>query len=127
MAVSVIEEVKAPTRSITRRTFLRRSTLTPGTAALGLAGYSALIQADEVDVKKIELRVQRLAPAFDGFNIALLADLHFGPYTGKHEIGAAVSEANRLNPDAVALLGDFVSESLRGNNKEAARNAEPCA
>jgi len=127
MAVSVIEEAKAPTRPITRRAFLRRATLTAGTAALGLAGYSGLIEANEVDLKKIDLRIQRLAPTFDGFKIALLADLHFGPYTGKHEIGAAVREANRFSPDAVALLGDFVSESLLGNNKEAARNAEPCA
>jgi predicted MPP superfamily phosphohydrolase len=127
MAVSVIEESKAPNRAITRRTFLRRATLTAGTAALGLAGYSGLIEANEVDVKKIELKVQRLAPAFDGFKIALLADLHFGPYTGKHEIGAAVGEANRLSPDVVVLLGDFVSESLLGKNKEAASNAEPCA
>src|SRR5205807_9348884 len=117
MAGSLLEETQIPaSRKFTRRTLLRRATLTAGTAALGLATYSGLIEANEIDVKKIELTVVGLAPTFEGFKIALLADLHFGPYTGKTEISRAVDAVNRLNPDAVALLGDFVSESLLGRN-----------
>jgi predicted MPP superfamily phosphohydrolase len=128
MADSLIEEAEAQTsQKITRRNFLRKATFVTATAAIGLAGYSGLIEVNEVDVSKIDFKVQRLATAFDGFKIALLADLHFGPYTGKREISAAVREVNALNADVVALLGDFVSESLLGSDKSGAKKAEPCA
>lgn len=128
MAAPITE---APETSIaaklTRRGFLKRATLVSGTAALALAGYSGLIEPNEVDVEKVELKVARLSPAFDGFKIALISDLHFGPYTGAHEIGAAVNAANNLSPDLVAILGDFVSEPISGNTSDGAKKAEPCA
>lgn len=128
MAGPVTEEAKItlPAKS-TRRTFLKRTTLAAGAAALGLAGYSGLIEPNEVDVQKIELRIQGLSEAFDGIKIALLSDLHFGPYTGAGEIGAAVRAANELKPDVVALLGDFVSEPTVGDSAAGAKKAEPCA
>lgn len=128
MAVPVTEEPQLSTRGkLSRRTFLKRASLAAGTAALGLAGYAGLIEPNEIDIKKIEMKIARLAPAFDGFKIAVLSDLHFGPYTGAHEISAAVTAANRLSPDLVAVLGDFVSEKLSGSSNEGARKAEPCA
>lgn len=119
-------KVTAPEKT-TRRTFLKRATLGSGAASLGLAGYSWLIEPNEVDVQKIALRVRGLSPEFDGFKIALLSDLHFGPFTGEYEIAAAVRAANELKPDVVAVLGDFVSEPAIGNSSAGARKAEPCA
>lgn len=128
MASSLLEQVKVDSpRKISRRTFLLRAALGTGVAAFGLTAYSGLVEPNEVEVKKQEMRIQRLAPAFDGFKIALLSDFHFGPYTGAREIGAAVEAANHLQPDAMMLLGDFVSEPLTGDAKLGARNAEPCA
>jgi len=98
-----------------------------GTASLGLAGYAWAIEPNEIDIRHVDLKVQRLSAAFDGFKIALLSDLHFGPYTGEREIGAAVDTVNNLHPDMVALLGDFVSQPLVGNRRAAAKKAEPCA
>lgn len=112
---------------LSRRTFLKRASLVAGAASLGLAGYAWAIEPNEIDVRNVELKIQRISPAFDGFKIALLSDLHFGPYTGEREIGAAVEAVNRLHPDMVALLGDFVSEPLAGDKKAPARKAEPCA
>lgn len=128
MSSSLLEEVRtSKPAGITRRSFLKRATLGAGAAAVGLAGYSGLIEPNEVDVKKVELRVDRLAETFDGFKIALISDFHFGPYTGAREIGAAVRAANQLKPDAMALLGDFVSEPLAGDRRAGAKKAEPCA
>ena len=112
---------------LSRRAFLKRASLVAGTAGLGLAGYSWVIEPNEIDVKHVQLKVERISAAFDGFKIALVSDLHFGPYTGKREIGAAVEAVNQLRPDIVALLGDFVSQPLVGDKKTAARKAEPCA
>src|SRR5579864_2051236 len=108
---------RAPSTRVTRRGFLKRATLVAGTAALGLAGYSGLIEPNEVDVRKVEFMVKSLPAAFDGFKIALMSDLHFGPYTGPREIGAGVKEVNKLSPDLVAILGDFVTEPAIGSGR----------
>ena len=94
--------------AVTRRTFLKRASLLAGTAGLGLAGYSSFIEPNEIDLRHVEIKIERLPPAFAGFKIAILSDLHFGPYTGEREIGAAIEATNQLRPDMVALLGDFV-------------------
>jgi hypothetical protein len=128
MGSSLIDEIKKDGLGGTsRRTFLKRATFVAGAAALGLAGYSGLIEPNEIDIRRIELRVERLPLAFDQFQIVLISDLHFGPYTGPREIRAAVQAANRLKPDMVAILGDFVTEPLSGSKQAGARKAEPCA
>lgn len=128
MAGSLLEQKKVdPSNKFSRRSFLRGVKLGAGIAVLGLAGYSGLIETNEIEVKKHDIRVQRLAPAFDGFKIALLSDFHFGPYTGARQIGAAVRAANQIQPDVIMLLGDFVSEPLSGDPKLGAKKAEPCA
>jgi uncharacterized protein len=128
MSESVAKPSTTPdSRKLSRRAFLKRASLVAGTASLGLAGYAGAIEPNEIDIKHVELKVERMSPAFEGFKIALLSDFHFGPYTGKREIGAAVEAVNQLHPDIVALLGDFVSQPLVGNKKTAARKVEPCA
>ncbi|PYY16852.1 MAG: hypothetical protein DMG60_13685 [Acidobacteria bacterium] len=128
--MTISPPVRPPTANlpaVTRRTFLKRASLLAGTAGLGLAGYSSFIEPNEIDLRHVEIKIERLPPAFEGFKIAILSDLHFGPYTGEREIGAAIEATNQLRPDMVALLGDFVSEPLVGDKKTAARKAEPCA
>jgi uncharacterized protein len=117
----------SPVKKLTRRKFLQRAGLGAGVVAIGLAGYSSLIEPNEVDVTKLELKVPRLAATFDGFKIALLSDFHFGPYTGEREVSAAVRAANELHPDVMALLGDFVTEPMTGDSRSGAKKAEPCA
>jgi hypothetical protein len=114
-------------KKLSRRKFLQRAGLGAGVVAIGLAGYSSLIEPNEVDITKLELKVPRLPATFDGFKIALLSDFHFGPYTGEREVSSAVRAANQLQPDVVALLGDFVTEPLTGDRREGAKKAEPCA
>ena len=57
---------KVPAK-LSRRTFLKRASLVAGTAGLGLAGYAWMIEPNEIDVRHLELKLERLAPAFDGF------------------------------------------------------------
>jgi uncharacterized protein len=78
-------------------------------AALGLGGYAGFIEPNEISVTQMDLRLPGLPEAFDGFRIVQLSDLHYGPYTGAHEIGAAVRHANALAPDTVVVTGDFVT------------------
>ena len=71
--------------------------------------------------------MRRWPSRLDGFTIALLSDFHYDPYFSVHPIRSAVEIVNRLNPDLVALTGDFVSVPWLGSAVKAAAHAEPCA
>lgn len=76
----------------------------------------------------IEIRLARLPEIFDGFRIAQITDIHFGPYMDQPELEKSVRIAQGFQPDLVALTGDFVSHPFfQRNGLEGARNAEPCA
>ena len=63
----------------------------------------------------------------DGLTIALLSDFHYDPYFSIHPLNAAIPLVNRLRPDLIALVGDFVSVPWVGDGRKAAFAAEPCA
>ena len=55
--------------------------------------------------------LERLPAAFPGLNLVQLSDIHHGLYTRLAEVERAVELANCLEPDLVALTGDFVTNS----------------
>lgn len=111
-----------------RRRFLKQALY----GAVGLGSVAALdgfaLEPHAPVAEHITIRLPRLPEAFHGFRIVQMADLHFGPYTGKAEVERAVRVALSLKPDLTILTGDFVSHSLflRDGN-DGARHAEPCA
>ena len=54
-----------------------------------------------------ELIFKDLPPELDGFKIALLADLHVDKFTPPEFIPDTVRRVNALDPDLVAVVGDF--------------------
>jgi predicted MPP superfamily phosphohydrolase len=114
---------------LTRRQFVRRSVV--GLAALSgtaLAVEGFFREPTHPVAEHIEVRLARLPEAFDGFRIAQITDIHFGPYMDEPELERSVHIAQGFQPDLVALTGDFVSHPVFGRNGiEGARNAEPCA
>lgn len=116
---------------LTRRQLLALGFPLAAAGTLGGAAGRGLEEAQELTVRKISIPLPQLPPAFDGFTIAHLSDFHYHPiYTAK-PILKGVREANRLNPDAVVLTGDFVTHSPFGARWRARHNiqaqAEPCA
>jgi predicted MPP superfamily phosphohydrolase len=63
--------------------------------------------------------LRRLPEAFEGFRIVHLSDIHHSPFTSREQIERAVNAANRLQPDIIALTGDYISHERRF--------AAPCA
>src|SRR5579863_9361144 len=54
-----------------------------------------------------------LPSAFHGLRIVQISDIHHGLFLPKEWLSEAVRQANRLNPDIIALTGDFVTYSRR--------------
>ena len=86
---------------------------------LSQAARSALTEPFRVTVEHHQIHLQRLPRELDGFRIVQLSDIHHSPFTSREQIERAVETANSLQPDIVALTGDYVS-------KERAY-AAPCA
>jgi predicted MPP superfamily phosphohydrolase len=92
-----------------RRRFLE-GVATAAVASPFVAGaYGLLWGRLNLQVTKQPIRLANLPPAFHGFRIAQLSDIHVGPFMSEDEIRKYVRIANELKPDLIALTGDFVT------------------
>jgi hypothetical protein len=70
---------------------------------------SLLDFSDRLEVIHIELNLPRLSPAFDGYRIAQLSDIHLGEWQNEKRWLKAVRAAVQQAPDLIVLTGDYVS------------------
>jgi predicted MPP superfamily phosphohydrolase len=95
-----------------RRLFLGRAlAVAVGVAAVGTVGYG-MTQARRPGLRRVTVPLERLDPAFDGYRIALLTDVHLGPINGRAFLADVVSRVNRAGVDLVAVAGDLVDGSV---------------
>lgn len=73
----------------------------------------ALEEANTIIVEHVSVRLSRLPREFDGFRIVQLSDIHHSKFTGLEHINRAFRIANELEPDMIALTGDYVSHEDR--------------
>lgn len=64
-------------------------------------------------VNEERIWLDALPSAFQGLRIVQISDIHHGLFLPKEWLSEAVWKANRLNPDIIALTGDFVTYSRR--------------
>ena len=93
---------------MTRRGFLTAGACTVG----GLAFYSGEIARHHIEITSSEVALAGLPEAFDGFRIAQVSDIHMDEFTEAFYLREAVRRVNGLNPDAVFLTGDFVTDEF---------------
>ncbi|WP_181781212.1 metallophosphoesterase [Pseudonocardia pini] len=91
-----------------------------GAAAVGTVTYGA-IEARRPRVERRDVVLDRLDPAFDGFTIAAVSDIHLGPLVDGADLRGFVAAINAAGPDAVAVVGDLVD----GEVAELGAQAEP--
>lgn len=102
--------------------FVRKSGGTPlRSLALNLsqAARSAFSEPFMLTVEHQPIYLRRLPKTFEGFRIVHLSDVHHSPFTSREQIMRAVDAANRLQPDIIALTGDYISHERQF--------AAPCA
>jgi hypothetical protein len=74
-----------------------------GAAGIGYGWW----EAGALRVQRATVPVRHLPTEWVGTTVAVLGDLHYGPLISLDYIRRAVALANSLQPDLVALVGDF--------------------
>lgn len=107
---------------VNRRVFLARAgAVAAGAASVGLVGYGAVTALGPPNVLQVPIQLRRLDPAFNGFRIAVVSDIHLGPLLGRRHTERIVRMINETEPDLVAIVGDLVD----GTVEELGHAAEP--
>ena len=109
-------------QAINRRVFLARaSAVAAGAASVGLVGVGMASALGPPELLRLPVRLRRLDPAFDGFRIAVVSDIHLGPLAGRTHTERIVRMINEAEADLVAIVGDLVD----GTVEELGSAAEP--
>lgn len=80
-----------------------------GGAGGTVLAHGAWIAPNQPVLERVTIRLVDLPPAFDGFTIAQLSDLHVQPAFPPARLRPALLLANRVRPDLIVLTGDYVS------------------
>jgi predicted MPP superfamily phosphohydrolase len=80
---------------------------------------TALTEPHQLAVENHAVGLRRLPAEMDGLRIVQLSDIHHSPFTGREQIERAIETANSLQPDIIALTGDYISHERE--------YAQPCA
>ena len=85
------------------------------TLATGLmqAARTAFAEPYMLTVERRAIGLKRLPRELDGLRVVQLTDIHHSPFTDRDQILRAVETANNLDPDIIALTGDYVSHEAR--------------
>ena len=100
----VMHLCRHPVRLRTKR--IRTALLAVLAAALSLWGIYEGVRIPSV--KRVEIACRGLPPAFDGYRIVHLSDLHCSTAARRERFERIVKRVNALGADLIAITGDFV-------------------
>ena len=107
------EPVTATESGVNRRVFLARAgAVAAGAASVGVVGVGMTSALGPPDLLHVPVRLRRLDPAFDGFRIAVVSDIHLGPLSGRAHTERIVAMINETQPDLVTIVGDLVDGTV---------------
>lgn len=68
----------------------------------------------QFELENLEVTIPGLDPAFDGYRLVQISDIHLGHWMTAERLHGLVGLVNAQQPDAIAITGDFVSYVLDG-------------
>ncbi|MBI3694301.1 MAG: metallophosphoesterase [Acidobacteria bacterium] len=80
-------------------------------APFGLAGYGTLLVRRSFDLREASFRIPGLPPDLEGVRLALLSDIHLGPYLSLPELDRVIAMANEARPHVTLVTGDLITRS----------------
>jgi predicted MPP superfamily phosphohydrolase len=92
----------------TRRRVLRVIKRTVVTGVVAGGAYPLFVEPHRLEISRRSFPVRGLPPSLDGLRIVQLTDIHLGTWTSAAHVRALVEKANALEPDLIALTGDYV-------------------
>ena len=99
-----------------RRKFLKASALTVagmGTAGVGTYYYAKEIEPSWFDTTHITLRLPHLTPAFQGYRLVQISDIHTDSnFMTANRLAGLVRDVNVLQADLLVITGDFVTHYM---------------
>jgi len=95
--------------AIPRSEFLSRIALLTAAVPAGTLVYGVLANAYNYQFHRTTIKFPNLPPAFDGFKIVQLSDIHAGSFTRTEPIEQVVAKINALDPDLILFTGDLVN------------------
>ncbi len=104
-------------RALSRRDFLKLLKIASLQMMVWAMGADLVLNefdADELDVKQIELILPRLPGAFSGFRLVQISDIHIGGWTTAEKLARVVDAVLAQVPDCVAVTGDFAFAAAGG-------------
>jgi predicted MPP superfamily phosphohydrolase len=95
-----------------RRLLKKLGTITLGSIA-GSGSVYPFLEAKWCRLTRLAITLPNLPSAFRGTTLALLADVHHGPFVPLAYIRQVIAMTNTLRPDIIALAGDYVHRHER--------------
>ena len=107
---------------MSRRQFIKTAGITAlGTFTVGSVGlvYGTQIEPEQLDINPIDITLNHLNPVFDGFRLVQISDIHMdGDWMVEERFDAIIDEILALEPDAVAITGDYVTRSAQRDGQD---------
>jgi predicted MPP superfamily phosphohydrolase len=79
-----------------------------------LLAYAAAVEPNWIEVRAVPLTLPRLGPAFHGYRLVQISDIHAGKWMSDLRLERIVDRVNAEQPDLIAITGDFVTRVYRG-------------
>jgi uncharacterized protein len=73
-------------------------------------GYAIYLEPNWFDVNTVSLNLPHLSPAFDGYKVVQISDLHADRYFDLSNLSTITQKINDQHPDLVVLTGDYLSK-----------------
>ncbi len=94
---------------VARRRSLHRSLFNVGISGITLTNSGSLIEPQWVEITQHEISIANLPPAFEGFSIVQLTDLHHSSIVTLDYLQACFQQVVDLQPDLVVMTGDYIT------------------
>jgi len=102
-----VEQLRDPGR----RYFFRTASAAAGATPFLGAMYGYAAERLNYQVRREEIPISNLNPAFDGLSIVQISDIHLSGYMPRAQVRRAVDMANELGAHLAVVTGDFITSA----------------